>query len=187
MKLNRLETHDRFLEFNKNTDAIYQGCMECLRNVPENIKFPFYVYAHSRQIDFDEQKSIIIQSNTINFTPPSERLIWSPRISKPKPEPNSYLFLVVQRPDLVQICWFLPKRELWEQYAPGKMTFNEEIWTSIQNYKNCKKKMQESDKDGPQHHHEIEWRRIFGHEAHKRKSEKRHQNMMDRLYGSETI
>ena len=122
------------------------------------------------------------ESGRIDFQAPSERLIWTPRISKPNPEPNSYLFLVVQRPDLVQICWLLPKRELWEQYMPGKMTHDAEVWTSIKNFKNARKAMMAPEPEGPKAHHEIEWKRIFGQEAHKRKAEKQQQQLMDNLY-----
>lgn len=188
MKLNRLETHDRLLEFNKNTDIIYQGCMDCLRNVPDSIRFPFYIYAHSRQIGMDEQLAII-EDPTIPYRnkQANEKMMWQPRISKPRASSNSYLFLVVQRPDLVKTCWLLPKSELWDSYRPGNMNFNEDIWTSIQNYKYARNKLNEPDSDGPKSEHEAEWRRIFGHEAHKRKSEKQQQAMMDRLYGMESV
>jgi hypothetical protein len=182
MKINTLETHDRLLEFNKNAETIYQGCMDCLRNVPDSITFPFYIYAHSRQIDYEEQLSIVNDSIVAMKKAPTERLIWSPRITKPKATSNSYLFLVLQRPDLIKTIWLLPKRELWPQYAPGKMTFSEDVWTSIQNYKHSKAKLEAPDPDGPMSHHEIAWKSIYAHEAHKRLMEKQQQAMMDSLY-----
>jgi hypothetical protein len=185
MKLNRFETHDRYLEFTHGIEKIYEGCTECLSHVPEQINFPFYIYAHSRMIDYDEKIALVKESGDIYFKPPSERLIWMPVITKPKPSPNSYLFLVVQRPDLLQICWILPKKELWEQYAPGKMSYNEEVWTSIQNYKNCRSKMHIPDENGPTIQHEANWRRIFGILAHHKKAEKSQKSLMDNLYGNE--
>lgn len=186
MKLDLFDTHDLFLEFKKNTDLIYEGCMECLKNVPESINFPFYVYAHSRQIGIDE-KMAIIEDPTIPFSQKKadERLIWMPRVTKPRASPNSYLFLIVKRPDLVKICWFLPKEELWPMYDKGKMTYNEEILTSIQNYKYARNQLNEPDKDGPNEHEALAFRRIYGEEAHRKKVQRQEKQMMDNLYGME--
>jgi hypothetical protein len=183
VNLNRFEVHDRLLDFNKQAQHIYIGCMQCIQNVPEDIKFPFYVHAHSRQIDMAEKLSII-EDPTIPFElkKVDERLIWMPRITKPKAEPNSYLFLVTKRPEQIRVIWLLPKPELWKQMAPGMISHHPDVWTSIQNYLKYRKKLEENDIDGPSEKDVENFRRIYGEEAHRRINEKSSKLLMDRLY-----
>jgi len=174
MKIDRLETHDRLLSYQKEHENISHGVQECIRNVPETVSFPFYVYGHGRTVGYDEKVSIL-QAGAEKT--PSNRLIWMPVITKPRPAPNTYLFLCSKNTDLVQIIWILPKRELWEQYAPGKMFHNEVAWDSIQTFLNAKHKLEEKDKDGPTESHQQEWRRIIISEAMKKKREKEMYNL----------
>lgn len=171
MKIDRLETHDRLLYFQKQSNTIYEGCMDCIKNVPESIKSPFYVFAHPRIVDHEEKKSLILSGEMPSFIP-SQRLIWMPRITKPIPQTNSYLFLAKKNSDVIKIIWMIPPQELWEQYSPGKMTHNEEIWTSIQNFKNCRHKLSLPDEEGPTKRDEEDFRRIMHCEARKKKMEK---------------
>lgn len=169
MKINRLETHDRFLDFKNQWNVISQGCMECIENVPDAILSPFYVFAHPRTIDNQERVSLVTDHGfNVNSTP-KQRLIWQPRITKPKAQTNSYLFLAQKRTDLIKIIWLLPPEELWENYEKGKLTENEDIWTSIQNYRFHRKKLEAPDPDGPTENDVLNFRRIMGEEAHKKK------------------
>jgi hypothetical protein len=146
MKVDFFETHDRLLHFKSDWDVISQGVQDCIDNVPEEIKMPFYVFGHSRQIGMDERFNLFFQGHWQEMKDvPSERIIWMPRITKPLAEPNSYLFKAKKGTDLVDIEWILPKKELWDQYEPGKMTHNEVIWTSIQNYKHARAEMEYDD------------------------------------------
>jgi transcription antitermination factor NusG len=173
MKINRLDAHDRLQYFQKQTETIYQGCMECIRNLPDSIKSSFYVYAHPRTIDLDEQANLITSNVWTDIsTLPNKKLIWMPRISKPKPQTNSYLFLTKKSTDLIKIIWMIPPREIWNEYAPDKMTYNEEVWTSIQNFNHCRKVLSSPDEDGPTRRDEEDFRRIIAFEAKKRKREK---------------
>lgn len=118
MKLNRLETHDRLLHFVEDqSQTIWQGAEDCLKKNSLSLaiqeKSPYiYLFAHPRTHDDGVTK----------------RLVWQPRLSKPTPQTNSYLFRAVSNSDLIEICWLLPPREMWAQYSPGKVT--ESNWTS---------------------------------------------------------
>jgi len=63
-------------------------------------------------------------------------LYWQSRLSIPKPQTNSYLFRALSKTDIIEVCWLLPPREMWEQYEKGKVT--EDNWTawSIEQFKN---------------------------------------------------
>ncbi len=170
MKVNRLEAHDRLLFYQKQQQDMSDAIMECIKNVPEGIRSPFYVYGHSRSVAYDEKVSILTLGH--EFAPDS-RLIWMPVITKPKSTPNTYLFLANRQNDIVQIIWMLPKRELWEQYAPGQMFHNENIWTSIQNFLHHRGDLDAPDKDGPTEKQQEEWFKIIGYEAQKKKKMKK--------------
>lgn len=170
MKINRLETHDRYLLYQKQQESIGQGVQDCINNVPESVTCPFYVYGHSRNVAYDEKVGILMAGYERS---PDERLIWMPVVTKPRPTPNSYLFLCRRNSDVIKIIWMLPKQELWDQYAPGQMCFNENIWISIQNYKYDKNAMSQPDQDGPTANDIEDFRRIIGHEAHKKKRMKK--------------
>jgi len=170
MKVNRLEAHDRLLLYQKQEQDMGEAVLECIKNVPEAIRSPFYVYGHSRSVAYDEKVSIL-QLGYSNA--PDTRLLWIPVITKPKSTPNTYLFLANRQTDIVQIIWMLPKRELWEQYAPGQMFHNENIWTSIQNFLHDRAALDAPDKDGPTEKQQEEWFKIIGHEAHRKKKMKK--------------
>ena len=170
MKVNLLETHDRFLQFNKQQEDISSGVADCIKNVPESIKCPFYVYGFGKLVDPDEKMSLLIQGQK---KIPSERMIWVPKITKPEAMPNSYLFLARKGTDVIEIIWMLPRREYWDQYNPGQMCYNENIWISIQNYRNHLRKLNSPDANGPTKQDVEHFRKVMGEEAHKkrRKSE----------------
>lgn len=182
MKLDRLETHDRLLVFKKQSEDISQGVQECLRNVPEAITCPFYIYGHARAVDDDEKTSLIIQGHT---KAPDQRLIWGPRITKPKASSNSYLFLCHKNSDIIETIWMIPKKELWDQYKPGQLCHNPGIWTSILNYTRSRELLNSPDKNGPTPRDEELFRRVYGEEAYRRKAEKSNVKLMDKLYMKE--
>ena len=168
MKLDRLETHDRLQHFQNQWQAISQGCQDCINNVPESITFPFYVFAHPRTVEADEKIDLILRANFTQKSIPTTRMIWTPRITKPKAQTNSYLFLARKNTDLIQVIWLLPPREMWSQYEPGKMTHNADVWTSINNFQFHRKKLEEKEPNGPTSQNEDEFRKIYAYEAQKR-------------------
>ncbi len=148
MKVDFLETHDRLQHFKSDWEMMSQGVQDCIDNVPEAVRMPFYVYGHTRQIGIDERFNLFFQGYWQEMKDvPSERIIWMPRITKPLAEPNSYLFKAQKNSDIVEIEWVLPKRELWGQYEPGKMNYNETIWTSIQNFLHRRGEMEAPDRN----------------------------------------
>lgn len=135
-KINKLETHDRLLEYQKQADQIGIEVDKCIKGLPSGIKYPFYVWGHSRQIGMDERFSLFMSGTYVNFDEvPCEIFYWIPKPEKPCSTPNSYLFRAKQGSDVVEIIWILPKYELWGQFEPGKMTYNQDIWNSILNFK----------------------------------------------------
>jgi hypothetical protein len=142
-KIDRLETHDRLLQYQKQQDTIGDEVQKCINHVPDNVKYPFYVWGHSRQIPIDERLSYFMGGGYEKFEDvPSERILWMPRPSKPEATPNSYLFRAQKGTDVVEIIWILPKIEFWEQFGPNKMAYSPEIWTSIMNFKYNKKELE---------------------------------------------
>ena len=169
MKIDRLETHDRLLHYNKQWEAISQGCLDCINNVPDAVKFPFYVFAHPRTVETDEKIDLILRANFTQKNVPTTRLLWTPRVTKPKAQTNSYLFMAQKGTDIIKVIWMLPPPEMWKQYAPGQMTYNEDVWNSIQNYLYSKKRLEEPEPDGPTKKNEEDFRRIISQEAKKRR------------------
>lgn len=125
MKINRLETHDRLLHFKKDQALnIFQGAEDCLKRNPLSLaiqeKSPYvYMFAHPRTADDGVNK----------------RMLWQPRLSKPTPEPNSYLFRAQSKTDLIEVCWLIPPREMWDQYKEGNVTHNADVLWSINQYR----------------------------------------------------
>lgn len=133
MKINRLETHDRLLQFNKQADYISQGCQDCIKNRPEEFGgHPFYIYAHARTADDGVTK----------------RLIWQPRLCKPQTvETNSMLFKYYPSTDTVKVIWIIPDERMWKQYNKDNITASKIVIESIHNYKYNRKMLSAAEDD----------------------------------------
>lgn len=124
MKITRLETHDRLEHFKKDQEkTIFHGADDCLRQNPLSLqlqeKSPYiYIFAHPRTADDGITK----------------RILWQPRLTKPKAQTNSYLFRAVSKSDLLEICWLIPPRELWPQYQRGNLTEEQTVLWSINQF-----------------------------------------------------
>jgi len=160
MKIKLLESHDRLLEFVKQSDYIEKGCQDCINNRPEEfLNYPFYIFAHKRQIPLDEKiiifnqdlknsildLSYVRQYNRIENVP-EVRFIWSPRLTKPKAQSNSLLFKVYP-PEQVRPIWIIPEKELWGQYKKGNLIENELITDSIYYFNNYREKLEVKEED----------------------------------------
>lgn len=114
MKINRLETHDRYQHFtNQNFDI-----SECCQNLIDQRPFgthPFYIFAHPRTADDGVSK----------------RLIWQPRLTRPVPQTNSMLFKAYPGTDIIKTIWMIPDRAMWKQYDKGNVCDSEIIRQSI--------------------------------------------------------
>lgn len=132
MKVNRLEAHDRLLEFKKQGDYISKGCQECIANRPEEFgKHPFYIFAHCRTHDNGYHK----------------RLIWAPRLTRPIPQTNSMLFKYYPETDTIKIIWMIPDTSLWNQYFSKNVTECEIVEESINIFRFYKELLQRKDPD----------------------------------------
>lgn len=133
MKINRLETHDRLEHFVKDqSQNVFKGAETCLKENPLSLalqdKSPYiYIFAHPRTADDGVTK----------------KLYWQPRLSRPDPQSNSYLFRAISKTDTIEICWILPPHEMWDQYTKGNVTeSNWALWSIkqfIHNKKNLEK------------------------------------------------
>lgn len=134
MKINRLEAHDRLLHFKKDQEAnIFQGLNDCLKINPLSLalqaRSPYiYVFAHPRT----ELDGV------------TKKMYWQPRLGKPTPQTNSYLFRVQSHTDNAEICWLLPPREMWNQYKKGHVTENDIVLWSIEQFETNREKLGES-------------------------------------------
>jgi hypothetical protein len=121
MKLNRLETHDRLEHFKQDQALnIFQGAEDCLKKNRLSIGLqqysPYiYIFAHPRTAEDGITK----------------RMLWQPRLHRPKMQTNSYLFRAKSNSNELEICWLLPPRETWEQYRTGNVTEHELVNWSI--------------------------------------------------------
>lgn len=130
IKINPLDAHDRMQHFTKQEFSISECCQDLIDQRPFG-NYPFYIWAHART---DENVHI-------------KRLIWQPRLTRPKPQTNSMLFKAYPGTDTLKIIWIIPTRELWGQYEKGKVTSNEMIHNSIQEFQHHRKRLEQNEED----------------------------------------
>lgn len=161
MKIKRTETHDRLLQFKTQSDYISKGCQDCINSRPEEFEnLPFYIFAHKRTLEMDERVSLFNQDIHCSILDPnyqrqylsmeqvpSARLIWAPRLLKPKAQTNSMLFRAYPPGDNIKIIWMIPEKELWEQYQKGKMLEDNIICESIHMFLHDREKLEAAEPD----------------------------------------
>lgn len=130
MKINPLDAHDRFEYFTKQQFDISECCQDLINKRPFG-DHPFYIFAHARTDDDGVTK----------------RLIWQPRLTKPKAQTNSMLFKAYPGKDTLKVIWMIPARELWPQYEKGKLTQNKTISESIHDFQHNREKLEEKEGD----------------------------------------
>lgn len=132
MKILRLDAHDRLEHLKKDqSDVIAQGCEDCLKKNPDSLFLQskchyIYIFAHPRSTD-----------DGIN-----KRMLWQPRLAKPKAQTNSYLFRAKSNTDLIELCWFIPPREMWDQFQSGNVTESQEVIWSIDQFMNNREQLE---------------------------------------------
>lgn len=130
MKINRLDAHDRYKQFTKSNFDIAECCQDLIDKRPFG-DHPFYIFAHART---DEDGT-------------TKRLIWQPRLTKPKAQTNSMLFKAYPGTDIIKVIWMIPARELWGQYGKGLLTENKTVSDSIHDFQFNRKKLEEKEDD----------------------------------------
>ena len=134
MKIERLEAHDRLLHLKEDQALnVAQGAEDCLKKNDLSLRLqqhsPYiYLFAHPRTANDGVNK----------------RMIWQPRLSKPKAQTNSYLFRATSNTDQIEVCWTLPPREMWAQYKTGNVTEHELVNWSITMFETQRAKLEES-------------------------------------------
>lgn len=134
MKIERLETHDRLLHFKQNQSInIFQGAEDCLKKNPLSLALQdrsdyVYLFAHPRTAEDGVTK----------------RMLWQARLTKPSAQTNSYLFRALSNTDVIEVCWLIPPREMWDQYKKGNVTESKEILWSIHEFTTNRAKLEES-------------------------------------------
>lgn len=130
MRIDTLETHDRLKHFTKQNFDISECCQNLINQRPFGAN-PFYIFAHTRTDDDGYTK----------------RLIWQPRLTRPKPATNSMLFKAYPGTDIVKVIWMIPAREMWDQYTMGKMLENKTVCDSIHDFQYDRQKLEMKEED----------------------------------------
>ena len=147
MKINRLETHDRYQQFANQRDNISQCCQSLIDKQPFG-DVPFYIFAHKREIGMDEKFSLFSSGMYSSLADiPTHRMIWQPRLTKPKAQTNSMLFKGYPGTDTVKVIWIIPERELWDQYRKGNLTESSIVVESIDAFEHDRAKLEAKDPD----------------------------------------
>lgn len=135
MKIQRLDAHDRLLHFNQQNFSIGECCQDLINKRPYG-EHPFYIFAHTRTDDDGVTK----------------RLIWQPRLTKPKAQTNSMLFKAYPGTDLIKVLWMIPSRELFAQYKKGNLTESKLVSDSIRDFETNREKLEAKEMDDLEDH-----------------------------------
>jgi len=130
MKINPLDAHDRLLHFTKQNFSIEECCQDLINQRPFG-NHAFYIFAHARTDDDGVTK----------------RLIWQPRLTKPKAQTNSMLFKAYPGTDLIKVIWMIPARELWGQYGKTMLNENKTVSQSIYDFKFNRERLEAKEDD----------------------------------------
>ncbi len=158
MIINPLDAHDRLNHFTKQSFGISECCQSLIDKRPFG-DYPFYIFAHARTHDDGTTK----------------RIIWQPRLTKPKSQSNSMLFKVYPGTDVIKIIWMIPAKELWAQYSKGLLTENKIVSESIYEFNNHREKM---DMPEPDDFNDEKINAIYNEIS----SHASHEKLMQRLY-----
>jgi len=130
MKINRLDAHDRYTHLTKQSFDIAECCQDLINKRPFG-EHAFYIFAHTRTESDGATK----------------RLIWQPRLTKPKAQSNSMLFKAYPGTDTIKVIWMIPDRALWGQYSRGLLTENKIVSESIEDFKKNPGKLEAREDD----------------------------------------
>jgi hypothetical protein len=159
MKVNRLDAHDRLEYFTNQNFDIGQTCQDIINQRPFG-EHAFYIFAHKREIALDEREGLFLddlRQSLIDLTYtrkynsfeeiPTHRLIWQPRLTKPKAQENSMLFKANPGYDSIRVIWMIPDRGMWDAYTKGKMLENKTVVESIELFKTDPRKLEQKEDD----------------------------------------
>lgn len=130
MKIDKLDAHDRLGELKKQSDGIGEYCQRIINQRPFGMH-PFYIFAHARTADDGANK----------------RMVWQPRLTKPKAQTNSMLFRAYPGSDNVKVLWIIPAEELWGQQKKENLTQSKIVHDSIEAYRNNRESLERKELD----------------------------------------
>lgn len=78
---------------------------------------------------------------------PTHRMIWQPRLTKPKAQTNSMLFKGYPGTDTVKVIWMIPEREMWDQYRKGNLTESSIVVESIHSFEHDRERLEAKEID----------------------------------------
>jgi hypothetical protein len=147
LKINRLEAHDRYEHFTNQSFDISACCQDLINKRPFG-NHPFYIFAHARTVGMDEKYKMFLTGKYASFDQiPEKRLIWQPRLTKPKAQTNSMLFKAYPGTDNIKVIWMIPDKNLWGQYKKGNVTENLTVLDSIKAFQENREKLEEKESD----------------------------------------
>lgn len=130
LKIKPTDAHDRYTHFTRQDFSISDCCQDLVDKRPFG-NHAFYIFAHARTDDDGVTK----------------RLVWQPRLTKPKAQTNSMLFKAYPGTDIIKVIWMIPDRVLWPQFQKGKITASQTITESIHDFENNRKKLEDKEED----------------------------------------
>jgi hypothetical protein len=148
--IDRLETHDRLIDFKKkNQDSIEERINKMIVENPFD-GLPFYIFAHKRTLT-DAERLLHFQTHQYTIQNiPSHKIVWQPRLQKPKAQTNSMLFKVDPSfPDQVKVIWILPDRDQWDASRKGTMFQDPTVVESIEAFDNDRQSLERPEPDDP--------------------------------------
>ncbi|HEX5553443.1 MAG TPA: hypothetical protein VFX43_09365 [Chitinophagaceae bacterium] len=134
LNIDRLDAHERLQKLNQlNSLGITENLNMMIKADPFDGR-RFYIFAHARK-DEDGIRT---------------RIIWQPRLIRPKSQTNSMLFKVdPKKPEEVNVIWIIPPREQWSLFEKGKMCENQTVTDSIHLFETDRARLEASDPDDP--------------------------------------
>jgi hypothetical protein len=161
LKIDPLDAHDRLNHFTHQSFSISECCQDLVNKTPFGNR-AFYIFSHARTIDLDERIAMFNEDLYTSYADPSyvrkyntledvpeKKIVWQPRLTKPKAQTNSMLFKAFPPSDIINIIWMIPARELWKQFEKGKLTENKTIYDSIHAFQNDRIELEKPDDDDP--------------------------------------
>lgn len=149
--------------------AITKGAEDCLFRNPKSLAIQershyVYIYGHARTADNGVDKVIY----------------WDPRLWKPYPEANTFLYRAKSKSDILEECWIIPEKHLWPQYKKGNITEHQTVLWSIYQFTHHPDQLAEPDPDDFPEEKAKEILRIIIDE---KRQDLRNKKMMDNIYG----
>ena len=148
-KLNKLETHDRKICFQKHQTDVGEFLQNIIDNKPFGNRSCYLHIIHKRSLGEDERVSLVRQGEYENVEDTPVAFMWmQARLSKPEATPNTTLIKIKPGEEEIRIIWSLPEEHLWNLFQTGM--FRDDLTSrSINMYKMNKRGLEALEEDDP--------------------------------------